>query len=196
MPETRQQCRHILPAGRRCLAPCLRTRDFCFFHQTSRPARRTRIFPQPTGFAIARPEDRASIQTALGDILERLAAAELDPRRARLMLYALQIACHNLPRPLHPSLEPATDQTGNPSPDFVDDIDDHPTLGPIALPAPYTPPPTEPAALTEQRLFEDLLLAGYHAPVTPELPSCPRNPPHPPGLLQTSPSPYSPPSYP
>ncbi len=44
------------------------------------------------------PEDRAAIQLSIGEILRRIARNEIDPRRAGLLLYGLQIASTNLPR--------------------------------------------------------------------------------------------------
>jgi hypothetical protein len=42
-------------------------------------------------------EDRASIQLSIAEVLSRLAANDLDPKRAGLLLYGLQIASCNLP---------------------------------------------------------------------------------------------------
>ena len=44
------------------------------------------------------PEDRAAIQLSIGEILRRIARNQIDPRRAGLLLYGLQIASTNLPR--------------------------------------------------------------------------------------------------
>ena len=47
-------------------------------------------------FELPNPEDRSAIQHAIGQVLQRIAANELDPRRAGLLLYGLQIASLNL----------------------------------------------------------------------------------------------------
>src|SRR5258708_3111865 len=44
------------------------------------------------------PEDRSAIQSSIGEILQRIAANDIDPRRAGLLLYNLRIASLNLPK--------------------------------------------------------------------------------------------------
>ena len=98
----RFQCRHIFTEGRRCGSPCLRNEDFCYFHHaTRRPvedaaARKARL----ASLDFTWPEDRAALQLSLCQVLERVASNDLDPRRAGLLLYGLQIASLNLPRPV------------------------------------------------------------------------------------------------
>jgi hypothetical protein len=90
------QCRHIFTDGHRCGSPCLRNEPFCYYHHTTRkPAPRT----TPTdSFDLPLPEDRSAIQSAIGTVLQRIAAGSLDPKRAGLLLYGLQIASLNLPK--------------------------------------------------------------------------------------------------
>ncbi len=104
MPDTTQntpmQCRHVFTDGHRCLGHCLRHEDFCYFHHTARrpianPAARRR---RGTTFTLPELEDRASIQLALSEILQRIAANDLDPKRAGHLLYGLQIAASLLPK--------------------------------------------------------------------------------------------------
>jgi hypothetical protein len=45
------------------------------------------------------PEDRSAIQLAIGEVLRRIASNDIDPHRAGLLLYGLQIASLNLPKP-------------------------------------------------------------------------------------------------
>ena len=92
------QCRHIMPNGLKCRAIALKYQPFCYFHNrmhgfASRPA------PAP-GEPLKLPflEDRSSIRIALAQILDGLGSAQLDPRRAGLFLYALQIATQNVDR--------------------------------------------------------------------------------------------------
>ena len=47
-------------------------------------------------FPIERAETRESIQTAVADVLVRIAANEMDLKRAAILLYGLQIASTNL----------------------------------------------------------------------------------------------------
>ena len=100
----RFQCRHIHTAGHRCGSPCLRDQPFCYFHHTTRrPVQdlKHRRAAQGT-FDVSNPEDRTSIQLTIGEVLRRIALNQIDPRRAGLLLYGLQIASCNLPR-LHPT---------------------------------------------------------------------------------------------
>ena len=102
-PEPRQHCRHIHASGHRCGSPSLRAQPFCYFHHTSRrPIPQTELDRRrghQATFAIGSLEDRTSIQLTLAEILHRIATHDLDPRRAGLLLYGLQIAASNLPNP-------------------------------------------------------------------------------------------------
>ena len=94
------QCRHIFTEGRRCASPCLRQEEFCYYHHTTRrPVEKPR---QRRGrrstFDLPHPEDRSAIQCSIGEVLRRIASNDIDPRRAGLLLYGLQIASINLPR--------------------------------------------------------------------------------------------------
>jgi hypothetical protein len=105
MPETTDttpmQCRHVFTDGRRCAAACLRHEPFCYYHHTTRrpvqnlPARRRRS----ATFTLPELEDRASIQLALSEILQRIASNDIDPKRAGHLLFGLQIATSLLPKP-------------------------------------------------------------------------------------------------
>lgn len=143
---TRFQCRHLFTDGRRCGSPCLRNEDFCYYHHTTRGAaantygsRRMSRVPHPLGVPHSRrngvggvvmdeplslplPEDRSAIQLSIGLILQHLATGSLEPRRAGILLYGLQIASSNLPKP-DPKARPT---------EPVDEIIHHPTHGPLA----------------------------------------------------------------
>lgn len=95
----RHRCRHIFVDGRRCGSASLRHEDFCYYHHTTRrPASNPRTRKaRRSSVQLPIPEDRAAIQLSIGLILERLASNDLDPRRAGLLLYGLQIASSNLP---------------------------------------------------------------------------------------------------
>jgi len=98
--ETLYQCRHIKVDGIRCGSPALRNEPFCYYHHTIRrpvPMRELEARRGMQGtFELPNPEDRSAIQHAIGQVLQRIAANELDPRRAGLLLYGLQIASLNL----------------------------------------------------------------------------------------------------
>ena len=122
------QCRHIFTDGRRCASPCLRQEDFCYYHHTTRKPvanphqRRSRR----STFHLPLPEDRSAIQPSIGQVLQRIASNDIDPRRAGLLLYGLQIASLNLPKP-EPTATP-----NQAEPETVEEITIDPTLGVLA----------------------------------------------------------------
>ena len=118
----RYQCRHIFTDGHRCGSPCLRNEEFCYYHHTTRrPATENRRGRQ-THFDLALPEDRSSIQSSIGEVLRRIARNEIDPRRAGLLLYGLQIASLNLKQTREPNRDDIP----------VEEIVHHPQLGNLA----------------------------------------------------------------
>ena len=117
----RYQCRHIFTDGHRCGSPSLRHEAFCYYHHTTcRPIAHPR--DQNHTLDLPLPEDRSAIQQAIGQVLLAIAANTLDPRRAGLLLYGLQIASSNLPR--H-----SPDHTHPPQ---VEEITTHPEQGLLA----------------------------------------------------------------
>ena len=138
----RYQCRHIFTAGNRCGSPCLRNpqghEEFCYHHHTTRlpiANPRKRRARQST-FEIPLPEDRAAIQLTIGQVLRRVASNDLDPRRAGLLLYGLQIAAMNLPRTIQST------RNSQPAAELIEEIVQHPTLGTLAPIADYIDPKT------------------------------------------------------
>jgi hypothetical protein len=141
----RFQCRHIFTDGHRCGSPCLRGEDLCYYHHTTRkpaPHPRTRRCRR-AAFEIPLPEDRSAIQHSIGQVLQRIAANDIDPRRAGLLLYGLQIASLNLPKPQ------AT------QPELVEETTTHPELGTLAPPAEIGKTTQRKSAVT--RLIEKML---------------------------------------
>jgi hypothetical protein len=125
------QCRHIFTDGRRCSSPCLRQEEFCYYHHTTRkpvanPKQRRR---RRSSFHLPLPEDRSAIQASIGEVLQRIAANDIDPRRAGLLLYGLQIASLNLPKTKPTAKTAAESQTAN---QIVEEITIDPTLGVLA----------------------------------------------------------------
>ncbi len=122
----RFQCRHIFTGGHRCGSPALKQEFFCFYHHTSRkPVPKSEAQARKgrrAEFTLPRPEDRSAIQHAIGEVLLRIADHGIDARRAGLLLYGLQIASLNLPKPNPKAREEET----------VDEIITHPTHGDIA----------------------------------------------------------------
>lgn len=117
-----QFCRHIRINGERCGSPALRSETFCYYHiEVERRHRRTNLRSASTP-AILHPmtlqdgvqrdpmlalpaeplqldfpplEDRHSIQLALSVLINALAQDRIDPKRAALIFYGLQIASSN-----------------------------------------------------------------------------------------------------
>ena len=119
------ECRHVRPTGGTCNSPALSKSHFCYYHarlhqrQSARHARRgangrftapednlqtVDCGPYPVGAPSAREtalelppiEDTASIQLALIEVLQAIAANQLDTKRAGLLLYGLQVASSNV----------------------------------------------------------------------------------------------------
>ena len=114
MPVT--TCRHIKTNGKRCQSPTLGLSAFCYFH--SRLHRRHRhlletssampvSIPNPTTFGLESVppppielelppiEDAESIQVSISLLIAALARNRIDPKRASVLLYALQLASSN-----------------------------------------------------------------------------------------------------
>jgi len=91
-------CRHIHTSGHRCGSPALRGEPFCYHHHTTRsPAPRHRgVHPAQSVFEMPSIDDRAGVQFALAQILNRLTTGQLDPKRANPILYTLKLAIWNL----------------------------------------------------------------------------------------------------
>ena len=121
MPVT--TCRHIKTNGKRCQSPSLGLSAFCYFH--SRLHRRHRHLvenssalaepnPNPATSASGAPEylpssatqnpieldlppveDAESIQVSISLLIAALARNRIDPKRAAVLLYGLQLASTN-----------------------------------------------------------------------------------------------------
>jgi hypothetical protein len=95
------QCMHIMVDGAHCGSPAMRRARFCYFHKRQRErhitlsaerARDTHTLP----FTLPDLADADSIQLSLTQIMNLLAAGEIEPETASLLFYALQIATDNL----------------------------------------------------------------------------------------------------
>jgi hypothetical protein len=140
------QCRHIFTDGHRCASPCLRQEEFCYYHHTTRKpiANPKQRRSRRSTFHLPLPEDRSAIQSSIGQVLQRIAANDIDPRRAGLLLYGLQIASLNLPK-TQPSTKPTTE------PQTVEEITIDPNLGVLA-------PRTEVSEITPRKSAVALLI--------------------------------------
>jgi hypothetical protein len=132
------QCRHIFTDGHRCASPCLRKEEFCYYHHTTRKpiANSKQRRSRRSAFHLLLPEDRSAIQASIGEVLQRIASNDIDPRRAGLLLYGLQIASLNLPK-----IQTAKAAT---EPQTVEEITNDPTLGVLA-------PRTEVSGITQRK---------------------------------------------
>ena len=93
------RCQHIFnpssDLARRCGSPALRGETHCYFHHPTRKPSTTRHARR--GFSIVLPQDQASLHYSLCQIMHRVATNQLDPHRAGVLLYSLQLAgCHLL----------------------------------------------------------------------------------------------------
>jgi len=127
------QCRHIFTDGHRCASPCLRQQEFCYYHHTTRKpiANPQQRRSRRSTFHLPLPEDRSAIQASIGEVLQRIAANDIDPRRAGLLLYGLQIASLNLPKP-QPAKTTASQTESQTISQTVEEITIDPELGILA----------------------------------------------------------------
>ena len=91
-PSRSHQCLYYDKDGRRCRAWAMHNEYFCYRHRVEPVLNVISNVP----FEITRLDSRAAIQQALADIAARLAANQMDLKRAGLLLYTLQIASANL----------------------------------------------------------------------------------------------------
>ncbi|QMV17950.1 hypothetical protein GOB94_04020 [Granulicella sp. 5B5] len=91
-------CNHIFADNHRCGSPALRGERFCYFHHPDRrPVANPYERRSRRGFTITVPHDAESLQRALAEVMQRLAANTIDVHRASLLLYSLQLAARRLP---------------------------------------------------------------------------------------------------
>jgi hypothetical protein len=103
-PNHITRCQHLKVNGTQCGSPSLRAAKYCYFHiRYHWPELREIENNGEWHFSMPTLEDANSIQVTLSKIMERLLLAEIDPKIAGLLLYALQTASMNLKRT---SLEP------------------------------------------------------------------------------------------
>jgi hypothetical protein len=92
------ECRHILPTGYKCKSPALRGQFFCYFHNLSRRLQHSsKKHVKQSSFPSV--EDSGGVKMALNKIFRDLDAGRIDPRRAGLFFYGLQIASKLALRP-------------------------------------------------------------------------------------------------
>jgi hypothetical protein len=92
LPANIPQCDHIRITGQRCGSPCVRGKNYCYFHDYARELN--------TGRRVGAllPEDAFSIQAGILRVINMLEDMAPSPKTCALMLYALQTASANLKR--------------------------------------------------------------------------------------------------
>jgi hypothetical protein len=91
-----ETCSHVKEDGAYCDSPALRGRKYCYYHLMQR-GRRLRLAlaqgrNEPAQLILPPLENLGSMSVALSEIVQALAAGQLDHRSAGLMLYAIQQA--------------------------------------------------------------------------------------------------------
>jgi hypothetical protein len=114
-PDQYPTCAHVRADGRLCQSPALTDETFCYFHHRDQKRRRNlqqarnvknTLQMKSLGVEALEAdilesldlpllEDPAAIQVALTTIIRAVAYGHLDPRRARVLLYGLQLAAAN-----------------------------------------------------------------------------------------------------
>src|SRR5271165_3189513 len=93
-------CRHIKEDGVFCQGPPLHGREYCHFHLQALGRRmrmaRERARREPHVLILPLLEDMNALQVARMQVLDALAAGQLEERRAGLLLYGLQQASTDL----------------------------------------------------------------------------------------------------
>lgn len=93
------ECRHIFTSGRKCQSPALSDQPFCYYHGNTRkrpvPAAQPYLDVRDCALALPALEELDAIQLALSDVVLSLAANRIEPRRARILIYGLQVASQN-----------------------------------------------------------------------------------------------------
>src|SRR5271166_2842025 len=109
-------CRHIKEDGVYCQGPPLRGREYCHFHLRALGRRmrmaRARARREPYLLVLPILEDINSVQVARMQVLDALAAGQLEKKRAGSLLYGLQGASTDLRSAKPPRLgvyDPAID---------------------------------------------------------------------------------------
>lgn len=85
-----EECRHIMPSGRKCHSPALKGKAWCFYHLNLHRFGKPAKFNDE--FTVSSIEDARGIQLALTQVLAAAQSPFMERRRLGLMLYGLQLA--------------------------------------------------------------------------------------------------------
>ncbi len=99
-PNDYKTCTHTYDSGRACKSAAAKDREFCGYHLRYRGRllrmAQSRARHQPFDITMPPLDSLCSIQSALSQVAEALAADMIDPRRAMGLLKALRFAKENL----------------------------------------------------------------------------------------------------
>jgi hypothetical protein len=96
-----ERCQHIKINGDRCGAPALHERKFCRFHSCCSSVKfdiSTSAAEPAAFFYLPTLEDAASIRATITQVCQHLLHRRLDPKKAGVVLYGMQVALSNLDR--------------------------------------------------------------------------------------------------
>jgi hypothetical protein len=100
-----EACQQIKLDGEPCRAAALRGKKFCYYHLHSGPPPKDvsnpGVIPQ-VQFHLPLLDDATSIQATITLVCEHLLHRRLEPKKAGILLYAMQVASSNLSR-MNPS---------------------------------------------------------------------------------------------
>ncbi len=111
-----ERCQHIKINGDRCGAPALHERKFCRFHNCCGSVEfdiSTSAADPAAFFHLPTLEDAASIQATSTQVCEHLLHRRLDPKKAGVVLYGLQVALSNLDRPSEENTQHHTQESSS-----------------------------------------------------------------------------------
>ena len=89
-----RQCTHIKLNGYRCGSPALMGQRLCYFHARMRRGTKARLDAAIPPLLLL--EDAESIQGALMQVIDMLLYDQIELRKARLVLHAIEIASRNV----------------------------------------------------------------------------------------------------
>jgi hypothetical protein len=96
-----EACQQIKLDGEPCRSAALRGKKFCYYHLHSGPPPKDvsnpGVIPQ-VQFHLPLLDDATSIQATISLVCEHLLHRRLEPKKAGILLYAMQVASSNLSR--------------------------------------------------------------------------------------------------
>jgi hypothetical protein len=99
-----QRCTHLFLDDHTCGSPALRGELYCYYHHpTRRPCANPFERRARRGFHLPPPETGQQVLFAVGEIMRRVAANQIDVHRASVVLYSLQLISNSQ---RHPPFDP------------------------------------------------------------------------------------------